>query len=290
MLLSLNRCHMHLHAFWVSDLCTGTGDALLSSFEAPCAPCQSPWLWPKTIVPSASDWHKWHLALTQSLHLSRDKRLAITLGPWLQWPTHPGWYYKTISDRLWHLERSQWTFHIPVPQRTRRRIYHTHGQHALAPDLSLLCRASVLVTPGNLTLTGHGPIQPPSPMQPGLQSFSSLHFVLDWEVNYHIIGNWEELSRDILAGRGYAVSDGSFKSNQGSVAWIIEGAGSTNRVIGEGFTPGTDEDHSSFRSKLAGIYTCLLFLHHCFPHTSTKKPEFYLACDGKSVLHRLWHK
>jgi len=59
MLLSLNRCRMHLHAFWVSDLCTGTGDALLSGFEAPCAPCQSPWLWPKTTLPSTSDWHKW---------------------------------------------------------------------------------------------------------------------------------------------------------------------------------------------------------------------------------------
>jgi len=113
-------------------------------------------------------------------------------------------------------------------------------------------------------------------MQPGLQSFSSLHFVSDWEVNYHIIGNWEELSCYILAGHSYAVSDGSFKSNQGSAAWIIEGAGSTNRVIGEGFTPGMDDDHSSFCSELAGIYTCLLFLHHCFPHTSTKKPSSIL--------------
>jgi len=138
-------------------------------------------------------------------------------------------------------------------------------------------------------MTGHGPIRPSSPMPPGLQSFSALRFVSDWEVTYHIIGNWEELSRDILDGRGYAVSDGSFKTNQGSAAWIIEGACPTNRVIGEGFTPGMDDDHSSFRSELAGIYTCLLFLHHCFPHSKTSKPAFYLACDGKSVLHRLWN-
>jgi len=177
-----------------------------------------------------------------------------------------------------------------VPQRTRRRIYHTHGQRAIAPELSLLRRASVLVTPGNLTLTGHDPIQPPSPTLSGLQSFSSLRFVSDWEVNHHIIGNWEELTCDILAGCGYAVSDGSFKTNQGSVAWIIEGAHPTNRVIGEGFTPGQEDDHSSFRSELAGIYTCLLFLHHCFPHTKTTKPDFYLACDGKLVLHRLWNR
>jgi len=127
-------------------------------------------------------------------------------------------------------------------------------------------------------------------MQTGPQSFSSLRFVSDWEVNYHIIGNWEDLSNDILTGHGYAVSNGSFKPNQGSAAWIIEGSGSTNRVIGECFTPGTDDDHSSFRSELAGIYTCLLFLHHCFPNNNTEKPDFYLACNGKLVLHRLWNK
>jgi len=70
--------------------------------------------------------------------------------------------------------------------------------------------------------------------------------------------------------------------------WIIEGSCSANRIIGECFAPGTD-DHSSFRSKLAGIYTCLLFIYHCFQHTLQTKPTFYLACDGKSVLHRLWN-
>jgi len=83
--------------------------------------------------------------------------------------------------------------------------------------------------------------------------------VKDWEVNFHIIGNWDELVQEVTLGRGYAVSDGSFKANQGAAAWIIKGLSSANCVIGECFTPGTDKDHSSFCSKLTGIYTCLLF-------------------------------
>jgi len=138
-------------------------------------------------------------------------------------------------------------------------------------------------------VTGHGPIWPLSPTPTGLQSFSTLRFVSDWEVQYHIVGNWAELSSNILTGRGYAISDGSFKTHQGSAAWIIEGASPTNRVIGEGFTPGHEDDHSSFRSELAGIYTCLLFLYHCLCHPTTTKPAFYLACDGKLVLHQLWN-
>jgi len=100
-LLMLNQCRMHLHAFWVSDLCTGTGDALISGFDEECYQCQSCWLWLKTLLPSASDWHTWQLALTTSLHLSCDKRLAIALGPWLQSPSHPGWYYDSSTDCLW---------------------------------------------------------------------------------------------------------------------------------------------------------------------------------------------
>jgi len=122
-------------------------------------------------------------------------------------------------------------------------------------------------------------------MIPGIQYFSSLQFAIDWEVNFHIIGNWEELTREVIQGRGYAVSNGSFKTHQGAAAWIIEGSSSANRVIGECFAPGTDDDHSSFRSKLAGIYTCPLFIYHCFQHSLQTKPPFYLACDGKSVLH-----
>jgi len=38
-----------------------------------------------------------------------------------------------------------------------------------------------------------------------------------------------------------------------------------------------------------GIYTCLLFIHHCFSHSLPSKPTFQLACKGKSVLHWLWN-
>jgi len=62
-LLSLNRCRMHLHAFWVSDLCNGTGDSLVSGYEEDHSPLQNPWQWPKVITPSQSDWRTWESPL-----------------------------------------------------------------------------------------------------------------------------------------------------------------------------------------------------------------------------------
>jgi len=62
----------------------------------------------------------------------------------------------------------------------------------------------------------------------GIDCFSSLQFVKDWEVSFHIIGNWADLLSMITQGHGFAVSDGTFKSQQGAAAWIIEGCSSTN--------------------------------------------------------------
>jgi len=51
--------------------------------------------------------------------------------------------------------------------------------------------------------------------------------------------------------------------------------------------PGQSGDHSSFRSKAAGIYRALLTIWYFsqeYPLTGT----ITLACDGCSVLDRLW--
>jgi len=265
-----------MHAFWLSDLCTGMGNALVSGCGEERYKCQSSWLWPKTAKPLVTDWHTWQLTLTTSLHLSQDKHLVSPLGPWLLAPMHPGWYYEPNMDWLWFVADTQWTFFIPVPQHTQHRIYNVPRVCTKAPDLSNLRQASILVSASHITLTGHGLIKSPPTTIPGIHYFASLQFAIDWEVNFHIIGNWEELTQEVIQGRGYAVSDGSFKTHQEAVAWIIEGSCSSNWIIGECFAPGTDDNHSSFHSELAGIYTCLLFIYHCFQHNLQTKPLFIL--------------
>jgi len=97
-------------------------------------------------------------------------------------------------------------------------IYSVQGNHAKAPDVSHLQRASVLATDSRIKLTGHGPILPPPASLPGIQQFPSLQFVKDWEVNFHIISNWNKLVLEVTQGRGYAVSNSSFKAHQGAAA------------------------------------------------------------------------
>jgi len=55
-------------------------------------------------------------------------------------------------------------------------------------------------------------------------------------------------------GTTLAVSYGSFQNKKSACAWIIEGNNSMDRIKGSMLTPGQSGDHSSFWSKVAGVY------------------------------------
>jgi len=57
-----------------------------------------------------------------------------------------------------------------------------------------------------------------------------------------------------------------------------------NRLLGKGFSPGMDDNHSSVGSKLTGLSNVLFWLWHLWLPLIDNPPNFCLACDGKSVL------
>jgi len=62
-----------------------------------------------------------------------------------------------------------------------------------------------------------------------------------------------------------------------------------NRIVGTGLSRSDEEGHSSFRSKLTGIYAILFTLQIILPkmQTRTPRPTLQLACNRKSVLSQL---
>jgi len=61
------------------------------------------------------------------------------------------------------------------------------------------------------------------------------------------------LKEELVAGQGYAVSNGSFCNNTGDAVRIIEDQDSSNRVIGTIYMPGQEHDESAFRIKSCWI-------------------------------------
>jgi hypothetical protein len=77
------------------------------------------------------------------------------------------------------------------------------------------------------------------------------------------------------------VSDGSFKDSYGTAAWIIKGSGGDNPLC-----PGLENDHSSYRSKLAGIYAIITVVNHLCSYYKIKEGVITLGCDGDSALQK----
>jgi len=96
-----------------------------------------------------------------------------------------------------------------------------------------------------------------------------------------------QIKEDISTNHAIAVLDGSFQSECGAVAWIMEGSSAANQIQGSMITPGAPGDHSSFRSKATGIYSILLTLHTLNDNADNTTGQIVLTCDGKSVLERL---
>jgi len=69
-LCELNRCHMFLHAIWISDICDGTGTKVLADCWSGNQLIKLPYRWPPTITHPAY-WPKWQQALTNCFGLDR---------------------------------------------------------------------------------------------------------------------------------------------------------------------------------------------------------------------------
>jgi len=150
------------------------------------------------------------------------------------------------------------------------------------PPVHDLEKASVVHQGQKILLTGSGTCLWEDKNQDFCQKQRTTEFSKQWELSVCLLGSQSAFLDALTQGRGYAVSDGSYKDDNGSAAWIIEGPNSTLQLVGQLYTPGHPGDHSSFRSKVAGIVGVLYTL--TFWPLRTIKPAFHLACNGLLVV------
>jgi len=108
-------------------------------------------------------------------------------------------------------------------------------------------------------------------------------FTQNWNLQIHVTGKLSQLRWELVEGKGFVVSNGSFWYSAGAVAWIIKGATGTNCIQGSCLTPSAPEDYSAFRSKLTGLFG-ILFNLSCLVLEPSQEVPFMMVCDGKSVL------
>jgi hypothetical protein len=100
------------------------------------------------------------------------------------------------------------------------------------------------------------------------------------------IDNGQIVAKALKNGDAITVSDGSYKDQHGTAAWVIEGSNRIGRISGMVITPGHGHDQSTYRSELAGIYSIMVLVHHLCTWFNIDQGSTELGCDGQSVLDK----
>jgi len=103
----LNQCRMYLQVFLISDIVTGVGSSIASQFWDRLHLAGSKFGWPSTIRPPPQSWILWRKALTTSLHLGCNQRLAVPLSKWFPQANPSSWYYHRPTNSIWECNNTQ---------------------------------------------------------------------------------------------------------------------------------------------------------------------------------------
>jgi hypothetical protein len=90
---------------------------------------------------------------------------------------------------------------------------------------------------------------------------------------------------DIIHGTAMAVSDGSYKENYGTSAFIFEGMTTQGRITGRNRIPGSPTDQSAHRSEVGGIVGMAITLKMLCQLYDITSGKITLGLDGQSALN-----
>ena len=107
-----------------------------------------------------------------------------------------------------------------------------------------------------------------------------------------VVSNWTgtdngaNIAAAIRQGTAVAVSDGSFKNEAGTAAFVLEGNNKRHRIEGVAEVPGQPSDQSAYRSELTGIFgIAVMITTICKIHNITEG-SIEVGCNGLSALRQ----
>jgi len=83
-----------------------------------------------------------------------------------------------------------------------------------------------------------------------------------------------------------AVSNGSYQSDHGAAAWVIESCTSAHCIRGAGQTPGYIQDQGAYQSELFGLWGILYSLKQFTNENQIKTRQVWIAYNGLLALSK----
>jgi hypothetical protein len=119
---------------------------------------------------------------------------------------------------------------------------------------------------GTVTKVATESISTPSIALQGPSTFVEIqknrHMGFSWAISeVTVADNTKVFTSALVHGRTNAVSNRSFKNNQGTAGFVIKGDNCSGRLLGVNLIPGESEYQSSYLSKIGGVAGILESLH-----------------------------
>jgi len=283
-LASMNWCQMFLKAIFFSDICTRDSTAIDPQFWNGQIKCNLDLIWPRTETPPISDWGLWKKHLTAALALGQKDTLQKLLGNWAHHQGQiNGFFLEKDSEHLFQRQQEKWFIYTKIPSWQRQLNFHNASWPVTEHNIPHNCwRAQIRRTQHTITITRAAPIDmKKQPMTTGNDLLKG-----QWGIQHEIQGSREQLAEAIHKEIAIAVSNGSFQSQQGAAAWMIEGYNKNNQILGKGSTPGLPADQSAYHSELFGLWGIFKALQQFCQEIKIQSGHVWVTCNGLSALQQ----
>ena len=299
-----NLCRIYLKVLSVGDIASGDGrsiDGRIHKGKLLLSRARNI-DWPVQGRPKQTDWYIWNKVLKTSL-LNSAGYLMHPVGRWLpnleniyckRWE----WWVDQETNDLYRFINDKWLKFTPTNQRKRRRgaesSYKWYVPMVHPPPSRNMLRSSVKYTRGTYIIQGcHTQVEAGNTGENAVASLERLMEVLSlrkgeqWALhNLKTTECIDDIVKDIANGKAVGVSDGSFKDEAGTAAWILENEAGTQRIMGNVVVPGYGLDQSAYRSEIAGLYAMVLVVEMIKEVWGFTKGGILLGCDGKDALNQ----
>ena len=295
-----NICRKYLRALTVADIATGDGksvtDAALNGIRSNTTPRQIQWY--EQGKPNATDWSNWRTVLEKSL-CHKDGKLWIELGKWKngaaqQVKANWEWFWDENNDTLFQRRGTIWR-RYQATTRTRRlrssRAFQYYTVIQQPPHWKTLQLTTTHIRQGLIYMEGctssiteeEETIQY-QPTIKGLQEWMKDQVGEEWVFEgVEMTEGIDRLVTDIMNGSAVGVSDGSFKEECGTAAWMLEDSKGEQSIVGRLKTPGFPSDQSAYRSEISGIYGMVAMVEGIKQVWKIANGHITLGCDGKQA-------
>lgn len=289
---AFNRCRLFKQVVTLADLVTGDGGSLTRWAMSPDPPLASNWPhkafhWPQQGRPSRADWVIWQRCL--SGFLTRG-RCVPTLGSWCSTADAPDkWFLSPSEQALYEKTSIGWLRYPSTIRRKSRSAQLLFARQGASPIQAIPQDAEptdAITSSHYIRVFGSAPCRSAFAPTTFLAYLHTRDEHCQWALHELDLANLPLLLSRARSGiEILAISDGSFKAERSTAAWILQEPGSPGtQVSGCCLIPGSPESHDAYRGELGGLYGILAFLHHLQSYFALDNLSFCISCDGDGAL------